>query len=394
LIAASGIPSQSTGAPQRHILIAGTGRAGTSFLVRYLTALGLDTAISRSGNTEWHEDAQAGFETLPIGVPPDRLPYVLKTPWSYEFIEQLLDRDDLAFDAAIIPIRDLMAVASSRVIVELRAMYGNAPVMSEFDRPWDAWGQVPGGLHHSLEPVDQARLLAVGFHRLVHRLVEAGIPIVFLAFPRLVTDADYLFASLRGYLPRGLTAEAAAAAHRAVSDAGSVRTEGEIEAESAGEGQSGEQYPSLEQLSRIALRREMKRLNRVIADYGSNLEGLRQQDQSLRALLAERESALAQAQADHRSTVESLHRQDESIRALLAERESALAHAQKEVEELHKALQAERDDASRLQSELDEARLAMTQILSSRSWRMTAALRTLNAAVHRLRATVLRHGDR
>ena len=28
--------------PEKHLVIAGTGRAGTSFLVRYLTELGLD----------------------------------------------------------------------------------------------------------------------------------------------------------------------------------------------------------------------------------------------------------------------------------------------------------------------------------------------------------------
>ena len=32
---------------RRHLLIAGTGRAGTSFLVRYLAELGLDTHLGR-----------------------------------------------------------------------------------------------------------------------------------------------------------------------------------------------------------------------------------------------------------------------------------------------------------------------------------------------------------
>ena len=35
--------------PERHLIIAGTGRAGTSFLVRYLTELGLDTTLARQG---------------------------------------------------------------------------------------------------------------------------------------------------------------------------------------------------------------------------------------------------------------------------------------------------------------------------------------------------------
>jgi len=34
---------------QRHLVISGTGRAGTSFLVRWLTEMGLDTHLSRRG---------------------------------------------------------------------------------------------------------------------------------------------------------------------------------------------------------------------------------------------------------------------------------------------------------------------------------------------------------
>jgi hypothetical protein len=46
---------------RRHLLIAGTGRAGTSFLVRYLTELGLDSRLRRYGeNAGWDENANAG----------------------------------------------------------------------------------------------------------------------------------------------------------------------------------------------------------------------------------------------------------------------------------------------------------------------------------------------
>jgi hypothetical protein len=48
------------------MLIAGTGRAGTSFLVRYLSALGLETEIERSGQSQWDDVANAGLETMPL----------------------------------------------------------------------------------------------------------------------------------------------------------------------------------------------------------------------------------------------------------------------------------------------------------------------------------------
>lgn len=63
-----------------HLLIAGTGRAGTSLLVRYLNALRLTTHITRS-NRQTHliEDANAGLEDL-ILHGGENLPYVVKSP--------------------------------------------------------------------------------------------------------------------------------------------------------------------------------------------------------------------------------------------------------------------------------------------------------------------------
>ena len=48
--------------PGAHLAIAGTGRAGTSFLVRYLTELGLDTHLARHGEDgSWDEVPQCGI---------------------------------------------------------------------------------------------------------------------------------------------------------------------------------------------------------------------------------------------------------------------------------------------------------------------------------------------
>ena len=93
--------------PSRHLLIAGTGRAGTSFLVRYLHALGLDTHIARQGDRQWDEAAQAGLEDIPLGLAPGSLPYVVKSPWLTECIDQVLAEGAIAIDAVVIPVRDL-----------------------------------------------------------------------------------------------------------------------------------------------------------------------------------------------------------------------------------------------------------------------------------------------
>ena len=49
---------QRTGNARHHVLIAGTGRAGTSFLVSYLTTAGRDTGFD-SSNTTAHLDPHA-----------------------------------------------------------------------------------------------------------------------------------------------------------------------------------------------------------------------------------------------------------------------------------------------------------------------------------------------
>jgi hypothetical protein len=187
--------------PNRHLIIAGTGRAGTSFLVRYLTELGLDTTLARQGNgSDWNSEANAGLEDLPIFG--NDLPYIVKSPWVSECIEQILTDKRLKIEAFIVPVRDLVETATSRVVLEQRAIHQDNPWMAErLDRSWETYGHTPGGLVYSLNPLDQARLLAVQFHRLVWKVSEAGIPLVFPVFPRIATDWEYLHQCLGTILP-------------------------------------------------------------------------------------------------------------------------------------------------------------------------------------------------
>jgi hypothetical protein len=102
-----------------HLFIAGTGRTGTSFLVRYLSELGLDTHISRNGCAHWDSNANAGLEDAPLASGAGQLPYVVKSPWIGEYIDQILAKREIKIDAVIVPMRDLMEVAASRTIVPL-----------------------------------------------------------------------------------------------------------------------------------------------------------------------------------------------------------------------------------------------------------------------------------
>ena len=210
--------------PRHHLLIAGTGRAGTSFLVRWLAAAGLRTHLATHATPQWHEDANAGLEDLLTAIDWEAAPYVVKSPWFVEVIDDVLANPRVVLDGVIIPVRDLAEAAASRVVHERHAAHRGNPWMTGLGRSFEQWGTTPGGVVYSLDPVDQARLLAVSFHRLVQRLVKADIPVVFLDFPRLALDAEYLFRKLRRFVPATITQ--ALAAHAEIADPKKIRVGG------------------------------------------------------------------------------------------------------------------------------------------------------------------------
>jgi hypothetical protein len=245
----------------RHdLLIAGTGRAGTSLLVRMLTACGLDTELSRNPQAFWDETASAGLETVPLL--PGEHPYVVKSPWSHQFIQQLLEDPTITLDGVLLPVRRLAEAASSRVILEIQQIYRSCPAMLELDEEWTEWGTVNGGLTYSLHPLDAARTLAQSFHRLIEALVEREIPLYLLAFPRLCTDLEYLHRVLGPLLPAELDANTFADRINPLIDRQKIRVEGEIaEIEREIMDQTLEQaYPGLSTLHEMSLKREVKRL--------------------------------------------------------------------------------------------------------------------------------------
>jgi hypothetical protein len=250
--------------PRRHLLIAGTGRSGTSFLVRFLAAMGLDTNLAKSGEEQWNSEANAGLEDIPLTSAFNDLPYVVKNPFLSEIIDTVLSDPGILIEAVIIPVRDLTEAAASRTIVELQAVHQLEPWMIELDHMVETWGSTPGGVVYSLNPLDQARLLAVGFHRLIERLTVADVPMVFLDFPRLVNDPSYLFAKLRPFLPADSTEAQAKAAHAEVADATKVRVREELRdaasSQAAMKIHVGPGYPQRDTQDLIALRRELAQL--------------------------------------------------------------------------------------------------------------------------------------
>jgi hypothetical protein len=162
---------------RRHVIISGTGRAGTTALVQLLTDLGLDTGFTdlSSGLFEF---ASAGM-SLDIRRPD--APYIIKSPWLCDYLDEVLQGGDVIIDHAIVPVRDLYSAAESRRVVTEKADRSIYP------------DSVPGGLWHTEDPARQEAVLAGQLYKLVYAIAKHEIPLTLLYFPKFIYDPEYLY---------------------------------------------------------------------------------------------------------------------------------------------------------------------------------------------------------
>lgn len=313
---------------KHHLVIAGTGRAGTSFLVQYLTACGLETRLTRHPEETLDEHANAGLEDVPNG--DDDLPYVIKSPWLYEFVDRLLARDDITIDAVILPMRDIVEAASSRVTLELRSRFGHEGLAEEHTR-WETWGATAGGVVYSLNPIDQARILAMGFHHVVHALVTKNIPIIFLDFPRFAEDAEYLHQQLQPVIRHAVSQSAAIEVHRAIANPGLIRAGRELVDTAPPEQASapGIRFPEHEALDRAALYRELKNARSAARNAAESTRRVSQELAEVRSRSEEISVALSKVEQERNelaTVVSTLERSLASVPRTLFERAVRVAY--------------------------------------------------------------------
>lgn len=164
-----------------HIIISGTGRSGTTFLVQLLTDLGFDTGFN-SITENIDSISNAGMEKNLNDI---NAPYIVKSPWLCDSLEEIITKRNIAIDYAIIPIRSLFQAAESR-----RSVYKNAPA----DKPKNMQN---GGLWKTSIPEQQESILLYQFYTIMHTLTKLNIPTLLLDFPRLATDSEYLYTKLQ-----------------------------------------------------------------------------------------------------------------------------------------------------------------------------------------------------
>ena len=163
-----------------HVVISGTGRAGTTFLVQLLTNLGLDTGY-RADEIALSPLARAGLE---LDIRGATAPYIVKNPHICDLAEEVL-ASSVRIEHAIIPVRQFAAAAASRAYVQ-ETTTGSRDGKT-------VWG----GLWATDKADDQLSVLREKFTRLIEVLVRHDIPITFLSYPRLVRDPDYLYHKLK-----------------------------------------------------------------------------------------------------------------------------------------------------------------------------------------------------
>lgn len=177
-----------------HVVITGTGRAGTSFLVILLTFLEFDTGYS-SKSMPINAFARAGLEH---DIRMENAPYIVKSPWFCDYAEDVIqNRKDILIEHVFIPMRDLHAAAESRRFVTEIAKSNLSP--EEWNKAV-ATASIPGGLVHTNDKDQQEMILSLQLYNLTLALANSRIPVTLMHYPRIVKDSEYLYNKLKPIL--------------------------------------------------------------------------------------------------------------------------------------------------------------------------------------------------
>ena len=183
---------------KNHVVITGTGRTGTTFLVELLTYLGLNTGFSINELvSKKNQEARAGLE---YDLRQDSCPYIVKDPWFCDYAEKIIYRDDIFLEHIFIPIRDLNAAAESRRHVS-NTTISNLPLSKRLKHKIRI-GEFAGGLWHtkSTKPGKQEDILLRQIYKLMLTISDTKIPVTFMRYPKIVKDCSYLFDKLKPIL--------------------------------------------------------------------------------------------------------------------------------------------------------------------------------------------------
>jgi len=377
-------PRDRVSTAQGRIIIAGTGRTGTTFLVQLFTALGFGTGFSLEESLSGVDDvSHAGLEKALVD---EANPYVIKSPWFADHLGEALHDERIKIYAAILPFRDLYSAAESR-----RRVYREAGRRG-LD-PIAQWGS----LSHTDTPDNQEEALARQFYKTIFPLLQSEVPTYFPEFPRLVHDPDYLFRKLEPLMSdHGVGHSEFLRAHQSVARPELIHDFGH-HPDWARE-QARQEYPQREREdARTALadaRRtlsEKERLNTELIEHARRVEAQRDEAQTESSRMTADLQLIKAENQELRTAEQAIRAESVSLIAEIESRKLEFESLKAETESLKELSESRRLELESLRSDSEALRpiaqrheawsaalgVELHSLWNSRSWRMLKPLRNL-----------------
>lgn len=186
---------------RNHVVISGTGRAGTTFLVQLLTKLGLDTGFDpdRLQESDYHATARAGLET---DIRREVSNYIVKSPDFCNYADEVFERSDIVVDHVFIPMRDLDAAAESRRRVH-KDTIDQLSLWQRIRRLLPGHKKkTAGGLRTRLvQSRDEVKVaLQDSLYKLVLACSEQELPVTLMHYPTHTQNSRYTYNKLKPIL--------------------------------------------------------------------------------------------------------------------------------------------------------------------------------------------------
>ena len=156
------------------IFITGTGRCGTTFLIKIFSFLEFNTGYNNDNYSKSiHLHCNAGMERY-----YNEDYYIIKNPCILSDIKTILEDTSIKIKTVIIPIRDFTASAKSRL------KYNN----------------LTGGLWNATDELSQIQFYKDIFANYIYYMTKYEIPTIFIDFDKMINDKKYLFDKLKNIL--------------------------------------------------------------------------------------------------------------------------------------------------------------------------------------------------
>lgn len=161
----------------QRICITGTGRSGSTFLIRILSLYGLDTGFSRNDILQKkyiHKNCNSGLEFLSDCKGQKNIPKIIKTPAFILNPQKYIQKYNISH--IILPIRKLSEAAKSRV----------------------KNGKRNGGLWNATDEKSQILMYQINMSKLWEHIANTDIRCSILSFDKMISDPQYLYSKISG----------------------------------------------------------------------------------------------------------------------------------------------------------------------------------------------------